>query len=282
MTNIFVSPNLESLSILYVEDDQETRDELDLILRLCVGNLYIATNGREGLDMYKRYLPDIVITDIQMPEMNGLAMAAEIKKLDREQAIVILSAYNDVEYIFRALELGIENYITKPIRVERLLDKLTEITARMALTQEVHRNRTLLSQYKMLVDEKAVLVKFNTQGNISYVNRHFCALTGYTEDELLNLHYTDPLISDISASDCAEICQQLNSIHKWQGMRQLRTKNNAKLVVDISAIAICVDDSRIEEYVVLMLDMSEAFDKFKNLSFNQTQTLGDPPHFLLE
>ncbi len=61
------------------------------------GNFYTAKNGREGLELYRKYLPDIVVTDIQMPEMNGLSMAADIRSINPEQAIVILSAYNDVE-----------------------------------------------------------------------------------------------------------------------------------------------------------------------------------------
>jgi YesN/AraC family two-component response regulator len=145
---IFKNSNiLSNLRVLYAEDDTETREELQSILELYVAELYIAKNGREGLDLYKKYFPDIVITDIQMPEMNGLSMAADIRVLNSQQPIIILSAYNDVEYLFRALELGIQHYITKPISIERLLNKLAELTERMQLLKQVEENRRLLEQY---------------------------------------------------------------------------------------------------------------------------------------
>src|SRR5574343_394848 len=131
MTRIKDLSNLSRIRVLYVEDDKETREELTSILELYVAELYTAKNGKEGLVMYKQHQPDIVVTDIQMPEMNGLSMAADIKGINPEQQIVVLSAYNDVEYLFRGLELEIQHYITKPISVERLLKKLDEISIQM-------------------------------------------------------------------------------------------------------------------------------------------------------
>ncbi len=130
--------NLSAVSILYVEDDLETREELQFILEHYVAKLYIAKNGREGLALYREHQPDIVVTDIQMPEMNGLSMAADIRSINPEQAIVIISAYNDVEYLFRALELGIQHYITKPVSIDRLLNNLSGITERKQLTEDLN------------------------------------------------------------------------------------------------------------------------------------------------
>ncbi len=189
MLDIKKISELSELNVLYVEDDDETREELELVLHSWFNSFYTASNGREGLDLYKTYRPDIVISDIQMPEMNGLSMSADIKQIQQNQEIIILSAYNDVEYLFRALELGIQHYITKPISIERLLDKLVTIKDHMQLEGEVKHNRKLLEQYKLLVDEKAVVAKVDLTGNISYVNSQFCHLSGYTEAELLGQHY---------------------------------------------------------------------------------------------
>ncbi|MDD2802012.1 MAG: response regulator, partial [Methylococcales bacterium] len=173
--------NLSSVSVLYVEDDMETSEELQFMLAHYVGALYSAKNGREGLELFKERRPDIVVTDIQMPEVNGLSMAADIRAINPDQPIVILSAYNDVEYLFRALELEIQHYITKPISVDRLLNKLSDITEQIHLTREVEQSHKLLAQYKLLVDEKAIVAKIDIQGNITYVNQHFCELSGYSE-----------------------------------------------------------------------------------------------------
>ncbi len=100
---------LKSLSVLYVEDDTATREELAMILEPWVGQLHVAVDGQDGLTLFADKRPDIVVTDIQMPKINGLVMSTKIRALAPDQPIVVVSAYNDVEYLFRAIELGITN-----------------------------------------------------------------------------------------------------------------------------------------------------------------------------
>lgn len=273
---------MSGISLLYVEDDLETREELQSILGLYVDNLYIAKNGKEGLFLYKKYKPGIVVTDIQMPEMNGLSMAADIKSINPEQQIVVLSAYNDVEYLFRALELEIQHYITKPISVERLLNKLAEITELMNLAKEVAKNRKLLEQYKLLVDEKAIVVKINLNGNIVYVNQHFCELSGYSEDELLGQYY----LFSFDGVDQQDILQDLKKSvlenKKWKGLLKKRTKAGAVYIVDTTVVAMVDTDNQIEEFVALMVDMTEVYEKFERLALSLKQDLSEQKHYLHE
>ena len=81
--------SLRGLSVLYVEDDEEIREQLARILRRRVGALYLAGNGLEGVEAYRRHRPDLVITDILMPLMDGLAMAAEIRRDSRTTPIIV-------------------------------------------------------------------------------------------------------------------------------------------------------------------------------------------------
>ena len=280
---IFKNSNiLSNLRVLYAEDDTETREELQSILELYVAELYIAKNGREGLDLYKKYFPDIVITDIQMPEMNGLSMAADIRVLNSQQPIIILSAYNDVEYLFRALELGIQHYITKPISIERLLNKLAELTERMQLLKQVEENRRLLEQYKMLVDEKAIVVKMDKNGNIIYMNQQFCEISGYSEAELLGQYYLFSLDEDGQQDVLNDIKQSMEKNNKWQGILKKRAKSGSIYVVDVTLVAIIDALNKISEFVALMVDMSEVYEKFERLSLNLKQDLSEQKHYLQE
>jgi PAS domain S-box-containing protein len=280
---IFKNSNiLSNLRVLYAEDDTETREELQSILELYVAELYIAKNGREGLDLYKKYFPDIVITDIQMPEMNGLSMAADIRVLNSQQTIIILSAYNDVEYLFRALELGIQHYITKPISIERLLNKLAELTERMQLLKQVEENRRLLEQYKMLVDEKAIVVKIDKNGNIIYMNQQFCEISGYSEAELLGQYYLFSLDEDGQQDVLNDIKQSMEKNNKWQGILKKRAKSGSIYVVDVTLVAIIDALNKISEFVALMVDMSEVYEKFERLSLNLKQDLSEQKHYLQE
>ena len=103
---------LKSLRLLYVEDDQATREELAIMLEPWLGALYVAADGQAGLELFKSERPDIVVTDIQMPVLSGLAMSGEIRRLDAEVPIFIISAYNDTEYLFRAIDLVIDQYLS--------------------------------------------------------------------------------------------------------------------------------------------------------------------------
>jgi len=282
MLNIGKITELSELNILYVEDDLETREELVLILKNWFHNLYVATDGQEGLALFKQHKPDIVISDIQMPKMNGLSMSADIKQNNPDQEIIILSAYNDVEYLFRALELGIKHYITKPISIERLLDKLVEIQQQMSLQDEANRNSKLLKQYKLLVDEKAIVAKIDLEGKISYVNHQFCSLSGYSEEELLGQHYLFTIPGNDQKNILKDLKSSLFKSHKWQGFLKKTRKCGEQYMVDVTVVAIIDENNQIEEFVALMVDMTEAYKKFERLSLNLQQDLTSQQHYLTE
>ncbi|MDO8842747.1 MAG: PAS domain S-box protein [Methylicorpusculum sp.] len=279
MINDIHRDKLSKLRILYVEDDSETREELSMILQSWVDVLYVAVNGSEGLNFYRKYEPDIVITDIQMPILNGLGMSSEIKRIKRDQCIVVLSAYNDVEYLFKAMELGIQHYITKPVMIDRLQAKLTQIAEFMSLESEALRSRKLLEQYKLMVDEKAIVCKMDSEGFITYVNQHFCALSGYTEHELIGREFRFLFESDEQFS---EIRSALSGFRKWTGILINTSKKGGRYVVDASLTAVVAEGDQIEEYVALMVDITDMYEKHERLSLHLQNDLNTQNHLLNE
>jgi len=79
------------ISLLYVEDERVTREQVSRILQRIVTELYVAENGQEGLKLYQEKRPDIILTDIMMPVMDGLEMCREIRRLDRESQLIMLT-----------------------------------------------------------------------------------------------------------------------------------------------------------------------------------------------
>lgn len=117
-----------SLSILIVEDNATARDSLCNMVAMRYPNLAIhcADNGRSGLESFAEHSPDIIVTDICMPVMDGISMAAEMKSVRPELAIIALTSYADSRALLRSMEIGIDHYLLKPLVCEKLfalLDK---------------------------------------------------------------------------------------------------------------------------------------------------------------
>ena len=106
---------LENFTLLYVEDDPTTQELMIEILEPNVKTLYIAHDGKHGLELYKEKQPDIVLTDINMPNMDGLQMSEKIKEINPHQAIAMATAFSELNYLKTAVNIGIDKYIMKPI-----------------------------------------------------------------------------------------------------------------------------------------------------------------------
>jgi signal transduction histidine kinase len=119
---------LKNYTLLYVEDDMDTQEVVSTILSDEVKELYIASNGQEGLESYKKNNPNIILTDINMPILSGLEMLKEIKEVNYYQPSVILTAFEDSDNLKEAIDLGVDKYIVKPIiDYDKLLDPLESI-----------------------------------------------------------------------------------------------------------------------------------------------------------
>jgi DNA-binding response OmpR family regulator len=117
----------KNLSVLYVEDDLNLLKETCEIFNDYFKRVDIATNGKDGLDKYLAYYKksikyyDIVITDINRPNMNGIELAKEIYKFNKQQPIIIISAHDEKEYLLELINLGIEQFLVKPLELDKIL-----------------------------------------------------------------------------------------------------------------------------------------------------------------
>lgn len=119
-----VLEKLKTLSILYVEDEEGIRKKMSDSLKYYSKEVYEAPNGKVGLKIYKEKKPDIIFTDILMPQMDGIEFVKEIRKEDSKTPIVMVTAHTDKEYLLSAVELHLEQYIVKPINLKDLKESL--------------------------------------------------------------------------------------------------------------------------------------------------------------
>jgi len=136
---------LRTLTVLYVEDEDEVRDALSRYLGRRCGTLHVAANGQEGLERFRQNHYDVVVTDVKMPIMDGLDMAKSIKSIHEEVPVIIVTAYNEVDYFLRAIEVGVDRYVKKPIDPEELVKAIYKSTRiRFAQREQERKRQTAL------------------------------------------------------------------------------------------------------------------------------------------
>ncbi|MBN2963228.1 response regulator transcription factor [Sulfurospirillum sp. T05] len=129
--------NLKSLVVLFVEDENDIREALAGAIEDEFSKLITARDGEDGLKKFKKYKPDIVVTDISMPIMDGLDMARAIKAISKETPVIILSAFSEKERLLKAIDVGIDKYLIKPIDPDELMETLLHVAKERFATSEV-------------------------------------------------------------------------------------------------------------------------------------------------
>ena len=115
---------LQCLTVLYAEDEVGIRENIADSLSYYVKEVYQACNGQEGLELYEEKHPDIILSDIHMPILNGIEFVKKVRETNRDIPIVMITAHTDKKYLLEAVELHMEKYIIKPLDLDELFTTL--------------------------------------------------------------------------------------------------------------------------------------------------------------
>ena len=210
---------LSRIKVLYVEDDEFIREELVETLEFDVNELFIAENGEEGLKLFKDKNPDLVITDVKMPKMNGLEMAKEIKKLSPTTPIIITTAFSDSDYLSKAIEIGVNRYVVKPIDIDKLYEAMEELATILLYQKEQEiQNRYL----KYILDFNPSFILIADNKKVEYINKTFLKFLGFNSFQ----EWKD---KSCQTDDIVESISDING-------NQFETKNWIKRIVENSDI----------------------------------------------
>lgn len=180
--------SVSGITFLYVEDDGDGREMLSRIFMVRYPDLrlLVAENGQQGLELFKEHQPDIVMSDMNMPIMNGILMSKEIKKLSPEVIIIAITAHNEPTYLLESIEIGIRHYVLKPVNTTELfmvVDKSIEEIMLKRLVRETEAERAKLAAIVEFSND--AIFSVTDQGIISSWNAGAEAIYGYTAEEVL-------------------------------------------------------------------------------------------------
>jgi len=181
----------KKLKILYVEDSQETREIAAEFLDIFFGEIITAIDGEDGWNKYNSQEFDLVITDINMPRMNGLELIAKIRTINDHIPLLVLSAFNDEAYFLEAIRVGIDAYLLKPFEMDQFISVIFKIVKKLD-------DEKKLVDYKLkletLVQEKTREVEYRCFHDFHTDLPNTIML----QDDLKSGHYHYVLLLDIS------------------------------------------------------------------------------------
>lgn len=120
---------LSKSKILLLEDEENLRKSFKKVLSLWAKEVFEAANGVDGILMYEKHFPDIIITDIKMPKLSGLEFIEIIRKMNSNIPIIVTSAFTDKDFLLQSIKLSILEYLVKPIQ-EKNLEKILFLCAK--------------------------------------------------------------------------------------------------------------------------------------------------------
>jgi two-component system, OmpR family, response regulator VanR len=134
--------HLKNYTLLYVEDEPQVQERMAEYFESYFHHVYCAADGEEALELHRRYSPDVVMLDINMPKINGLEVARRIRHEDPHTRIIMLSAHSEKEILLQASEIDMSKYLIKPVSRIELKGALDKVASELiALPNQSDKNR---------------------------------------------------------------------------------------------------------------------------------------------
>jgi diguanylate cyclase (GGDEF)-like protein/PAS domain S-box-containing protein len=245
--------------ILYVEDDDVIRRMITLMINTKFPGVtvFVADNGQTGLEYFREHLPEIVLTDIRMPLMDGIRMAQEIKKLNKETRIIVITADGDTNRMMEAIDLGVNYYVPKPINRTKLFDAIGECITSIGQERQIREQGEYIRKLSRAVEQSPVSVMItDTEGRIEYVNPKFSHLTGYSLAEVVGKNPCILKSGETPPEEYAQLWKTIGKGEEWRGEFHNRNRNGELFWVSASITPITDEGGNVTHYLSFQEDIT--------------------------
>ncbi len=260
------------ITVLYVEDETVVLFSVTEMLKRRVENVLSAIDGEEGFELFKKFSPDVVITDINMPRMNGLQLARKIKLHNPDIHIYLLSAYPQPDYLLEAIDVGVKGFLKKPLDKEKLFAILKEISEPTLLKELISRGKQDREIVESALQESETkyqtifkgfgnaifvyeLSEDGIPGAIVEVNDAAVKHLGYSKDELLKKNPLDFINKDFHVK-IKQILDELNEKQHLTFESEHITKDGRIIPVEVSTHLMIQKDKKF--VITIVRDISKS------------------------
>ncbi len=256
------------IKLLYVEDESIIREQLGQLLGRIVKEVISASDGEEGLKAFLEYAPEMIVTDINMPRLNGLDMAKEIRKYDKNVPIIITTAHSESEFLLEAIEVGVSDFLLKPVDIDNLVKVIERKSHDIILEKEVQKQQR---RFEAILNLQEDLIILTSGMDIIEVNKSFL--------EFFDVKNIEEFKSVYGSIESQMVCCGGGSIRKIDGeewiknllssrfdrnIAKITNKKTGELQTFMVKAAKFLDEEE-ELYIVTMSDITELESRAKIL-----------------
>ena len=254
---------LRPYRVLIIDDDNALLAYYKAVLENAGMQVNTLSEPLQCLNELSTFHPDIVVSDVYMPECSGPELAQVIRQDDTwaHTPIMFLSTESNLDRQLAAMNLGGDDFITKPVEPEHLVLAVTARVKRARWVSRLNRDlqRTLReSEYRHIsLDQHAIVAIVNTDGIITSINQKFCEVSGYSEAEIVGQPYQDFHAKNRNKDFQQNMRASVAQGNVWRGEICHLSKNNQEFWVEASIVPFLDDDGQPYQYVAAMTDVTE-------------------------
>jgi len=190
-----------SMSVIVIEDDTNTKKQLVELLKLYFSKVISANNGCDGVKKIEEYKPEIIISDIKMPCLDGIEMIRKIKNKHYKPIVLLTTAFSEQEYLLGALDINVDAYLIKPIDIKILMQKITE-NLDIKESKDLRYKKLSKREYEVFLDlakglkSSEIALKYGIKAKTvsTYRNRIFEKMSFHSNAELVKYAVENDLI----------------------------------------------------------------------------------------
>jgi len=242
----------KNLNLLYVEDDKHLVKEMTELFSNFFDDIEIAYNGEEALNLYKKEKFDIIISDIKMPKMDGIELSKQIKEIDSEQEIIIISAYNDSNKLMSLIKIGISDFILKPLDFQQFLQTILKVSKNVYYKK---------STQKFLIQQSKLAQMGEMIDMVAHQWLQFLNLLSM-KTEILNLENQEnslnkEKINKYTKEFLLEIKELANVLNEFRDFFQEKNKEKVSLNTILNSSLILLKDYLVKNSITINMEIED-------------------------